>query len=222
MKPITMTVASLVLAMALVLIIVISTGCTSGPAPAAATTAAAPATSQPKTSPAPTSAPTGSSTPAAADYEFDAAISSIEGSKITVIRENSQVVTVTLTPTTWIERTDYSRGTAADLTVGAKIEVYLLPSTQDAFKIELRGDDSSSPAKPAITMAEGAITRFSPPYLIIRMDAGRELLVEISGATRIEKLDGSNGIRTDLQPGVRIEAYFFSTTRYATRIEIKS
>lgn len=144
-------------------------------------------------------------------------VTAITGNNVSVQTEG-RVVTVVMDNNTKIETGDV--GASGQLAVGSAVHVYFDPATYITSIIELEKlEDLVVPV--ATTNVVGTVVSFSGIYIVVNTANGGQELVEMPGGAVLQWEDGSPASRTDLKPGVIIEATVRIGSRWATKIEIK-
>jgi len=144
-------------------------------------------------------------------------VTAVTGNNISV-QTDSKLITVMKNNATVIDTADV--GPSAQLISGTPVQVFFDPATYLASKIEIEKPEDII-LQVGTTFVEGTVTSASGMYVMIKTVSGDAALVETLAGTRIQFEDGTTASRTDIKPGVIIEATVRIGARWATRIEIK-
>ncbi len=144
-------------------------------------------------------------------------VTAITGNNVSIQTED-KMLTVIKDNNTAINTGDV--GLSGQLAVGVPVQVHFDPVTSVASIIELEkpGDIITLATT---TKVAGTVVSFSGIYLVVKNAGGESALVEVLTGTELQFEDGSPANRTDIKPGVIIEATVKVGSRWATRVEIR-
>ncbi|MDD5082629.1 MAG: DUF5666 domain-containing protein [Dehalococcoidales bacterium] len=159
--------------------------------------------------------------------EVEGKITAVSASSLTLQTDAGRTLTLTI-GNAQILREEDQPGIPSDLKVGVRIEVKFDPTTQAATRIKVKIADSSSSSGGYSSSStegpkvEGTIASLAGDTIVVNAEKGGQVVIEIANTTRIERDENMSALRSDLKVGVRIEAYYNSATRVASKITIKS